>query len=862
MLDEPRTFEMAEKAVEEFGELREAHTHVVDLGHQKEALLLVQSAVQEYESAQESVADLDVLSSAVIPFADALKLESARNALSTASGAVVKAQNDLLKAQERVATAEEQLSVADRRVLKLGGGDQRNLQARITDAKKGLEQVRARRESLFVRMQSRGIPLPETEADYVQLLATAEATLASPEPQQISHEQQGLLAQSRRRVDRLERELESLNRRKSSIPSALLDVRDTLALELGIPEGLTPFAGELMSVRAEHKAWSGAIERALAPISTALLVRDRDLDVVRDAVNRKHLGLNLTIDAVPQTVPAPAPIKDERSLVYRVDVSEGPFSEYLNHQLNSRFDFACVDSPNQLDDVERGLTIQGLIKRSKRRYVKADRDRVDDRSRWVLGGDVEPKRRVLEDQLEQARAVYRDRFAEVDSAAKKRDKEMAQRHMLSELLQKPWSDIDVVAAAGRVSALQQQWADLVKPESELGQATEAQAQASARVRELRAQSDQVQKDLTLAQKEQSDLESIIAGLQDKDHPPIPQPVHDALDERFRKHRRAIRYDQVHEIATSVQEQLRAQLGAAQKQVQQASARFSESAAAFGNKWATVATNADLTAQIDDRRGYLDLLDDIVTRGLPEHEQNFRRLLNERSRESVAFLRDELMTAPRKIAQRIEPVNASLATSPFDKGVFLDISTKTRRSEEVNAFLGELKEIVDDSWNEEEFEQAEKRFQKLASIMKKLASTDRTDRDWRSRVLDSREHVTFIAKELDLQGEVVTVHDSSAGLSGGQRQKLVVFCLAAALRYQLGDPDTEVPQYATVILDEAFDKADAAYTRVAMDVFNAFGFHMVLATPQKLLQTLEPYLGGLTVVTNPNRKASHLSSIEY
>ena len=569
MLDEPKTFDMADKAIEEFRELREAHAHVVDLGHQKEALLLVQEAVREYESAQESVADLDALSSAVVPFADTLKLDSARKALSTVNGTCVRAENSLTKAQERVAAAEEQLTIADRRVLKLGGGDQRNLQARIADAEKVLEQVRGRRKSLFVRMRSRGLPLPETESDYVQLLATAQDTLAKPLPKAASHEQQSQLAQSRDRVTRLQRELESLNRRKSSIPSALLDVRDSLAAELGIPEGLMPFAGELMSVRAEHKAWSGAIERALAPISTALLVRDRDLDAVLDAVNRKHLGLNLTVDAVPQNVPAPAPTKDERSLVYRVDVSEGPFNEYLNHQISTRFDFACVDSPSQLDGVERGLTIQGLIKRSRRRYVKADRVPVDDRSRWVLGGDTEPKRRVLEAELEQARSLYQSRSEEVNQAADRRDKELAQRHMLSELLQKPWSDIDVVAAANQVSTLEQQWADLVKPMSELGQATEAQAQAKARVREERDRVDLVRRDLTLAQKEQSDLEDIIAELEAKDHAAVSEPIRLALDQRFRKHRRAIKYDQVHEIATSVQEQLRAQLNAAQKQVQQA-----------------------------------------------------------------------------------------------------------------------------------------------------------------------------------------------------------------------------------------------------------------------------------------------------
>lgn len=128
--------------------------------------------------------------------------------------------------------------------------------------------------------------------------------------------------------------------------------------------------------------------------------------------------------------------------------------------------------------------------------------------------------------------------------------------------------------------------------------------------------------------------------------------------------------------------------------------------------------------------------------------------------------------------------------------------------------------------------------------------------------DTRLHVSFLARERDLAGHVLRVYDSADGLSGGQRQKLVIFCLAAALRYQLTDDEDEVPRFGSIVLDEAFDKADSRYTRNAMDVFRAFGFHMILATPQKLLQTLEPYVGAITSVTNAERSASRLANVVF
>ena len=70
----------------------------------------------------------------------------------------------------------------------------------------------------------------------------------------------------------------------------------------------------------------------------------------------------------------------------------------------------------------------------------------------------------------------------------------------------------------------------------------------------------------------------------------------------------------------------------------------------------------------------------------------------------------------------------------------------------------------------------------------------------------------------------------------------------------------MPRYGTVIMDEAFDKADSNFTRIAMDVFTEFGFHMVLATPLKLLQTLEDYLGGMAVVTCREFQDSRIGSL--
>ena len=75
-------------------------------------------------------------------------------------------------------------------------------------------------------------------------------------------------------------------------------------------------------------------------------------------------------------------------------------------------------------------------------------------------------------------------------------------------------------------------------------------------------------------------------------------------------------------------------------------------------------------------------------------------------------------------------------------------------------------------------------------------------------------------------------------------------------------DSQLPSYAAVVLDEAFDKADNEFTALAMNIFDNFGFQMVVATPLKSVMTLEPFIGGACFVEISGRHDSGVLLIEY
>src|SRR5699024_752221 len=278
--------------------------------------------------------------------------------------------------------------------------------------------------------------------------------------------------------------------------------------------------------------------------------------------------------------------------------------------------------------------------------------------------------------------------------------------------------------------------------------------------------------------------------------------------------------------------------------------------------------------------------------LPDFEHKFRDLLRPQWQNTVGPRRAVISQAIRDVHQRLEPVNASLRATPFDteRMTWLRLVAQQRHTQEVKDFLAELLAITEGAFHQDQetFAQAEARFASMDALLQRLGSAETTDLSWRRRgldtrrhgdfvahgrgeaaaiagrrgaadppdlprrrvVRDTRRHVAFVAHEPDEAAEIADIYSGSGGRSGGQRQRLVTFCLAASLRYQLTDRADGDPPYGLVVLDEAFDKTDIHYTRAGLEVFHSFGFQLLLATPLKMLQTIEQYVGGAAVVSTP------------
>src|SRR6185369_7552715 len=262
---------------------------------------------------------------------------------------------------------------------------------------------------------------------------------------------------------------------------------------------------------------------------------------------------------------------------------------------------------------------------------------------------------------------------------------------------------------------------------------------------------------------------------------------------------------------------------------------------FCRRWPDEAGGLD--PKLESAPDFLAKLQRLEHDGLDRFVSHFMKLLREQSDQNLSVLHAKLDAERKAIWERLEMVNESLRGVNYNPDTHLTIAPKDRAHEQVREFRQQLRDALSHSLKDDDAVEAERRFKALNAVVQRLGSQESADKKWRDLVLDVRQHVEFIARELTGDGTEVETYMSGAGKSGGQRQKLTATCLAAALRYQLSGPDDAWPVFSTVVMDEAFDKADAEFTKTTMNIFKKFGFQVVAATPLKGVMALESFIGG-------------------
>ena len=671
-----------------------------------------------------------------------------------------------------------------------------------------------------------------------------------------------------------------MRERPSNIPSKNLDLRAELAADLNVSEEELPFVGELLQVKPDESRWQGAIERVLHNFALSILVDEKLYPAFTELLETKRLRGRIVYYRVRNQSRDFDGFFRPRSIPSKLDFKEGRWDAWLTAECAQRFSYLCAENLDEFRRADQAVTRAGQVKHNAERHEKDDRIDVDDRRRWVTGFSNQEKLALFEKEAQRLGAeitALQQRIRKIETEAKAAQQRISAANAL---LNTDWDEIDAESAAERLQEANDELDEFVKKtpdlerlkvelrdaETQLAKLREARSKASSDENTARSKIQAAEERISAHADAISQLERMVKEGNAKT--PGKEEL-DSIECRATDNgKKEVKLKELEKCVFRIADQIHEEKDAYSNRVTAAEGGVTSRFEIFLLKWPKETESLD--AKLESAGDFFKKLNRIETDGLPRHEKRFRELLETQSLQHFADLNLEMRQARQDILQRMETVNESLATAPFSRlaegDSHLRIEVKDLKIKEVEDFRRQVGELIQDAWEGElTDDDAEKRYKLISELVRKLDPAQTTEKQaelWRLTVLDVRRHVAFTASELNDEGEILETYFSGSGKSGGQRQKLTTTCLAAALRYQLGSIDNGLPAFAPVILDEAFDKADSEFTDISMNIFNRFGFQMIVATPEKSVVTLEPYIGGAFYVVMEGRRNSSGLSVSY
>lgn len=665
----------------------------------------------------------------------------------------------------------------------------------------------------------------------------------------------------------LSAEIDSLQRRKSNIDAAQVRIRDALCDALSIGEEDLPFAGELIQVREEERDWEGTAERLLRGFGLALLVPDTHYKAVAEWVDQQHLGARLVYFHVRQKKPTQGVNLHPQSLVRKLAIKpDSPHYEWLLQELRHRFDVACCDTGEQFRREARAITRAGQIKDPSGRHEKDDRNRIDDRSRYVLGWSNTDKLRALRDQrqhLENRLTVLAQHIGEIQKAREELQSRLETLARLEEFTR--FADIDWMSLAREISnltderarleaasnTLQELGRQLKALQNRLDELEEKRKEAFGKRGEVKNKQETAQAARELAASAWNDL-------------PLANAQVERLDgwraEALGEHQLSV--ESCDNREQDVRQWLQARIDAEEKRLSRLTERIVNAMRGF--KEAFKAESVEMDVSLAALPEYERMLDGLKRDDLPRFEARFKELLNVNTINEIANFNAQLARERETIRERVELINQSLQAIDYNPGRYIKLVAQPSPDAEIRDFQQDLRACTEGTLTGSADEQySEAKFLQVKAIIDRFRGREGlsdADRRWTAKVTDVRNGFLFSASERWRADDAEQEHYSdSGGKSGGQKEKLAYTVLAASLAYQFGLEWGAVRSrsFRFVVIDEAFGRGSDESAQYGLRLFEQLNLQLLIVTPLQKIHIIEPFVASVGFVHNEGGQDSRL-----
>ncbi|MFN3003767.1 ATP-binding protein [Mycolicibacterium wolinskyi] len=855
MLDEPASLSGVEEALEQINPLVEARG-LLDVARRKRNTLGNIEAVQaRYADEAAKFGVIDTVDNAMVrDYVDHLRLQQAGPEIDNLDDQITQlgAQRDEFGAQQRQLKNEHNSLMAQINTVTV---DLVPLQQRLSEAERVSEEVARRRSGYEDKIVALGFTAPDTAEDFWSLreslmeeadrlhreLSTGNTAYVEASAKEV---------RAREAREAVEAELERVQRLGSPLPRTEYEMRARIARALDVAERDLVYVAELMELKPDEARWRLAVEKVLRGAGLRLLVPDEHWDAALRFVNENDMRGRIQLQHVKHGAQLREPAPETLATKVRVaDPTHDSAVEALN-VIASVGDYACVDRPEEFAEHPRAVTDQGLRKDSGRLSIKDDRSKLRP-SDYIFLGDSEAKVHALQHDLANAHDAYstarsaRERLDE--HRARLQARERACRALCDQYMQ--WSDIDTDSVDELLERLQDEHDLLVTENPDVERLQQRADDCWERVEKVIQQIGSLNERETNLDRRRTALLELVERL---DPGGVPQHARDTLDsyaadialplellesDPFR--------NELIRVIGRERDRLRGDRNRSHDELAGIMAAYDSS---FPD--AIPNDSDDFDERVHD---YVALCRRIDERELPDAYERMQRLITEQAPGAILNLHMIADNEARRITEQIARVNTGLGAVEFNRGTRLTLHAGTRHLAAVDELNEKAQRIAARvslvSFGDETamFEQ----YTDILQLRKLLAGNTPEDRQWTRDALDVRNRFVLYCEERDAEtGEVIRTYSNSGDNSGGEQEKLMAFCLAGALSFNLASPDSNDtrPMFAQLMLDEAFSKSDPQFAQQALSAFRKFGFQLVIVATVQNTTTIQPYIESVVMVS--------------
>jgi uncharacterized protein YPO0396 len=659
-------------------------------------------------------------------------------------------------------------------------------------------------------------------------------------------------------LKRLRSAAQALKDHRVNIDDAYLQVRAAIAREAQIPVTDLPFAGELIEVRAEHREWTGALERLLRTFGLSLLVPERHISAVYRIVNRRHWGMRLQLFRVATDLPREiAASRSNRQVADRLAFRDKhPLAPWVAAEVRRAFPHVCCADESELEREPYALTKEGLI-RSGTRHVKDDRHHVNDATNYVLGWSVEDKLRAISERLVEVQKAFGEAERKATEAAQSVTQSETRLAAIDFILAvAAFTSIDVPAAQRHLLGLQKEHTELEQSSDQRKKLKEKLEKIERLIGERKTASEKLERDLgkneMAAAANESRLKQIAEEL--TEFAAADWTEFHSIFAELREGQPAV-LDRLDQQRDAAEKRLRGrqdrQNGAIRDALKEMLPAMTTFLADYPEFTKSLAAKEEFAAD------FVKLLARLEHHELPGYKDRFEEYLNTNLVGNMAMFNSRLDGQLEAAREKIAAVNASLRDIAFTATTYVQIVDRVVTGGEIGPFKAQLRECIAGGINPTT-EDRMRIFHAIRSLLDDFSAKP----EWAERVTDVRNWLEFGVRELSRADDrQVDYFAASSGKSGGQKARLAFSILASAILSQYGlaasgsSPDST---FRLVVIDEVFSRTDEENSRRALDLFQKLGLQLIVVSPfDAKARIVEDYVDSYHLALNPERNNSSL-----